>query len=311
MRRLLVPALAAVLGLGLTSAPPASAGPAVDEKPFPSRIDLPDGFQPEGIAVGPGATAWLGSLADGDIYRVSLRTGEGAVAFEGPGTPAVGLKRGPRGRLYVAGGSSGTARVLDTSTGVDTSYAPRRGVRQRCRADPRAPPGSPTRAFPVSTGSTAARVALLPPPRPSCRSPGSGQQGAGFGANGITTAPGGKALLVVNSGHGPALPGGPATGAATEVDLGGRLPRKRRRHAAARTAALRRPQPRQRGRRDPPRPHRPDRQSGCGPSPRPSSRCPPPSPASASGSTCPTPASASPTPTTADYWVTKVRGGRR
>ena len=47
MRRLLAPALATVLGLGLTSAPPASAGVAVEEKPFPSRIDLPDGFQPE------------------------------------------------------------------------------------------------------------------------------------------------------------------------------------------------------------------------------------------------------------------------
>ena len=45
-------------------------------KPFPDRIELPDGFQPEGITIGPGATAYVGSLATGAIYAVNLRTGE-------------------------------------------------------------------------------------------------------------------------------------------------------------------------------------------------------------------------------------------
>ena len=124
MRRSTVSCAAAVLAVTLLpGASPTTAAVAPPDRPFPARIELPDGFQPEGIAVGPGATAWLGSLADGDIYRVSLRTGEGSVAFEGPGTSAVGLKRDGSGRLYIAGGRSGTARVLDTSSGAVTSYA--------------------------------------------------------------------------------------------------------------------------------------------------------------------------------------------
>jgi hypothetical protein len=42
----------------------------------PDHISLPDGFQPEGITIGRHATAYLGSLANGDIYAVSLRTGK-------------------------------------------------------------------------------------------------------------------------------------------------------------------------------------------------------------------------------------------
>ena len=84
---------------------------------FPSTVDLPAGFQPEGIAIGPGPVAYLGSLADGSIYRVDLITGRGRVVSEGPGTPSVGMKTDHRGRLYVAGGAAGNARVIDTRTG--------------------------------------------------------------------------------------------------------------------------------------------------------------------------------------------------
>ncbi|MFC4856533.1 SMP-30/gluconolactonase/LRE family protein [Actinophytocola glycyrrhizae] len=84
---------------------------------FPTTIDLPDGFRPEGIAIGPGPVAYFGSLADGSIYRADLRTGRGRVVSEGPGTPSVGLKTDGRGRLYVAGGVAGNARVIDTRTG--------------------------------------------------------------------------------------------------------------------------------------------------------------------------------------------------
>jgi hypothetical protein len=83
---------------------------------FPSRIDLPNGFQPEGIAIR-GSTAYFGSLADGDIYAASLVTGKGKVISQGPGTPSVGLKVDNHGRLFVAGGPTGTARVVDTRTG--------------------------------------------------------------------------------------------------------------------------------------------------------------------------------------------------
>ena len=107
-------------GRGLLLA--ALAAPA-GARPFPGQIDLPDGFRPEGIAIR-GGTAYFGSLADGDIYAASLRTGDGKIISEGPGTPSVGLKVDNRGRLFIAGGAAGNARVVDTRTGaVLASYA--------------------------------------------------------------------------------------------------------------------------------------------------------------------------------------------
>ena len=91
---------------------------------FPDTIDLPTGFQPEGIAIGRLPFAYFGSLADGSIYRVNLVTGRGRIISEGPGTPSVGVKLDARGRLFVAGGRAGNGRVVDTRTGeVLASYA--------------------------------------------------------------------------------------------------------------------------------------------------------------------------------------------
>ena len=44
---------------------------------FPSRIELPDGFQPEGIAIA-GNEFFVGSIPTGTIYHGDLRTGEGS-----------------------------------------------------------------------------------------------------------------------------------------------------------------------------------------------------------------------------------------
>jgi sugar lactone lactonase YvrE len=83
----------------------------------PDRIELPDGFQPEGIAIGSRPVAFFGSRVDGDIYRANLRNGRGRVFSQGPGTPSVGMKVGDRNRLFVAGGSGGDGRVVDTRSG--------------------------------------------------------------------------------------------------------------------------------------------------------------------------------------------------
>ena len=215
MRRLLVSLLAAVLGLTAWTPSASGRAPATD-RPFPAHIDLPVGFQPEGIAIGPGATAWLGSLADGDIYRVSLRTGEGAVAIQGTGTPAVGLKRDGSGRLYVAGGPSGTARVIDTRSGAVTSYALGgtfvNDVVLTRKAAWFTDSGVP-RLYRLDRGEGGAPAATATPVTLT----GEWVQGTGFGANGIATAPGGKALLVVNSATGK-LYRVETTGVATEVD---------------------------------------------------------------------------------------------
>lgn len=105
--------LAAVLGVTLTAAAPVTAGAS---KHFPTEFSLPNGWQPEGIAIS-GTTAYFGSRADGSIYAADLRTGKGKVLAKGPGTPSLGLKVDDRERLWVAGGVGGDARVYDTRSG--------------------------------------------------------------------------------------------------------------------------------------------------------------------------------------------------
>jgi sugar lactone lactonase YvrE len=217
----------AVLGVAL-GMPLAGAAQA---QPFPDQIDLPDGFQPEGITVGRGAVAYLGSLADGDIYAASLRTGELTLVCEGPGTPSVGLKIDNQGRLFVAGGPSGTGRVIDIDTididncdGQEYTFASGQtfindvvltrefawftdSMQPQLYGVPLGPGGSP---------GDPADVVPLP-------LTGDWVQAAGFNANGIAETPNRKALLVVQSNTGLLFRVDPETGVATRVDLGGTL----------------------------------------------------------------------------------------
>ena len=65
---------------------------ADSENRFPKNIALPNGFRPEGVTVGKGGEFYVGSLADGAIYKGDLRTGEGAIFFAGQaGNVSVGL----------------------------------------------------------------------------------------------------------------------------------------------------------------------------------------------------------------------------
>lgn len=114
MSRTLGALAAVVLGVSLVTAAPAGATPA---HPFPTEFPLPDGFLPEGIAIGAAPVAYFGSRADGDLFRVDLRTGRGEVFSQGPGTASVGLKVDRRKRLFVAGGAGGDGRVVDARTG--------------------------------------------------------------------------------------------------------------------------------------------------------------------------------------------------
>jgi sugar lactone lactonase YvrE len=100
----------------------AASAPALAE-PFPASIPLPNDFAPEGIAVGAGSTFYAGSLVTGDIYRGSLRSGEGAIFIDAPeGRVAVGLKaERARRLLFVAGGATGQAYVYDLRTGADVA----------------------------------------------------------------------------------------------------------------------------------------------------------------------------------------------
>jgi hypothetical protein len=88
--------------------------------PFPESVALPTGYQPEGVATR-GSTAFAGSLADGDVVTVNLRTGEVSPLVDNDpedGRIAVGLSV-DRGLLLVAGGSTGMAFVYDAHTGAE------------------------------------------------------------------------------------------------------------------------------------------------------------------------------------------------
>lgn len=185
----------------------------------PDRVALPDGFQPEGITTA-GQVAWFGSRADGDIYRADLATGEGEVISEGPGTPSVGLTLDVRGRLFVSGGSTGDARVLDGRSGeVLTTYDFGGGfVNDVVVAGGYA-------YFTDSERPVVHRLHLGPGGRltdtfDELDLHGEWEQVDGFNANGITTSPDRKSLLVVNSTTGALFRVDPDNGHAHRVDLG-------------------------------------------------------------------------------------------
>jgi sugar lactone lactonase YvrE len=94
------------------------ATPLAAKSNFPERIALPDGFRPEGIAIGKRATFYVGSIPTGAIYRGNLKTGEGSVFIPGAsGRAAIGVHL-CRGRLFVAGGSTGKGFVYNARTGA-------------------------------------------------------------------------------------------------------------------------------------------------------------------------------------------------
>jgi hypothetical protein len=110
MTRILI-AVAAALAVAV-----GGAG-AAGTKNWPETIRLPDGFQPEGIAVS-GKTFYVGSIPTGAVYRGDLRTGRGAVLVQGgAGRSAIGLAV-QRGLVFAAGGQTGKAFVYNARTGA-------------------------------------------------------------------------------------------------------------------------------------------------------------------------------------------------
>lgn len=231
-RRRLV-ACAAVLGLTASLWLPAAALAGPDAAahrdqtgPFPTTIALPDGFRPEGIAIGALPFAYFGSLADGAIYRANLVTGQGRILSPGPGTPSLGLALDHRGRLFVAGGTGGDARVVSATNGeVLASYQLVTGeatfvndvILTRDAA-------WFTDSFrPVLYRVPLGRDGRLPAADEVATVPLTGDfmQTAGQNANGIERTPDGTGLLVIQNSTARLFRVDPATGAATEVDLAG------------------------------------------------------------------------------------------
>lgn len=84
----------------------------------PDRIELPDGWQPEGITTD-GRSLYVGSLVDGALWRAKTRSGSGSLLEPGvPGRVAVGVEYDRRrDLLWVAGGPTNEIRAHDADTG--------------------------------------------------------------------------------------------------------------------------------------------------------------------------------------------------
>ncbi len=210
-RRTALAGVPAVL-LGLASAQAANAAT------FPTKFSLPNGFQPEGIAIARG-TAYFGSRTDGDIYAADLRTGLGKVISQGLGTGSLGMKVDRFGRLFVAGSTGGNGRVIDTRTGeILASYT--------------FTSATPTFVNDVILAKTGAyftdsqqpvfyRVAGAKPETIALS--GDYQHLPGNNANGISLTPDGRALIIVQSSTGFLLRVDPQTGVARRIDIGDAL----------------------------------------------------------------------------------------
>ena len=214
-RRTALAGVPAVL-LGLASTSAASAAPAA--APFPTKFSLPNGFQPEGIAIARG-TAYFGSRADGDIYAASLRTGRGKVISQGPGTGSLGLKVDPFGRLFVAGAAGGNGRVIDTRTGkvlagyTFTTATPTFVNDVMLAKDGAYFTDSQRPVFYRVAGAKAETIPLT----------GDYQHLPGNNANGISLTPDGRALIIVQSSTGFLLRVDRRTGVARRIDIGAAL----------------------------------------------------------------------------------------
>jgi hypothetical protein len=85
----------------------------------PGHINLPNGWQPEGIAIGNGNTFYVGSIPTGRVWMGNLRNGQGSVLVPDRGRQAIGVAVDQRNRLFVAGGPTGDGYVYDARTGAD------------------------------------------------------------------------------------------------------------------------------------------------------------------------------------------------
>jgi hypothetical protein len=221
-------ALVAVFAF-LALSPTVGASPAGPSNGLPARIDLPNGFFPEGIESGRGTTFFVGSLFDGTVLRGDLRTGSAAVLAAGaPGSAAAGIAYDARrDRIWVAGGGpqlvgNGDVRVYDASSGalLATYQPPGVGLLNDVAVTRNAVYVTDS-GFPQLVVIPLGAHGLLPPPSAAAILPVGGDmlQAPGINLNGIVAKDG--VLLAANSTTGRLFRVDPATGVAEEFDLGG------------------------------------------------------------------------------------------
>ena len=224
MRRTVLTVLGVVmLALAGGAVAPTPAG-ATGKDFFPKVISLPNGFQPEGISTGRGTSFYVGSLANGAIYRGSVRTGAGSILVPGrTGRVAVGTEVDRRNRLFVAGGPTGVGRVYDAASGAElksyrfaaagTSFV-NDVVVTRDAAYFTDSSNPVLYVVPIGHRGRLGHARTLP-------LTGALQDVPGFNANGIEASPDGRTLLVVQSNTGLLFAVSAKSGFTRKVDLGG------------------------------------------------------------------------------------------
>jgi hypothetical protein len=87
----------------------------------PERIELPDGYRPEGIAAGKERNIFVGSIPTGRVLEIDTKTGLSREAVPARADhAAIGLKYDKHAnRLFVSGGPTGKAFVYDAATGQE------------------------------------------------------------------------------------------------------------------------------------------------------------------------------------------------
>jgi sugar lactone lactonase YvrE len=203
-----------VLALGAVAAAAAA---------FPQVIQLPRGFQPEGIEVGRGTTFYVGSVANGAIYRGNLRTGSGAILVPGQsGRAATGIELDRFNRLFVAGAGTGDAYVYNARTaalirtydfaGGDTFINDIVVTRNAAYfTDSRK---AVLYVVPIGNGGALGNFRTLP-------LTGDFTLADGFNLNGIDATANGKTLIAVQSNTGRLFRIDPTTGVTRLISLGG------------------------------------------------------------------------------------------
>jgi streptogramin lyase len=211
------------LAAAVIAAAALAGGSSAGKAAFPEVIQLPAGFQPEGIEVGRGTTFYVGSRVTGAIYRGNLRTGAGAVLIPGgAGRMATGIELDRFNRLWVAGAGTGDAYVFNARTRAlirtydfasgdtfinDVVVTPKAAYftdsRKAVLYKVPIGPGGALGAF-DTLSLTGANLAL-----------------PGFNLNGIDATSNGKTLVAVQSNTGKLFRIDPSTGAAREITLAG------------------------------------------------------------------------------------------
>jgi sugar lactone lactonase YvrE len=218
----------ALVGALLAASATLVAASSGTSKPFPQVIQLPQGFQPEGIEVGKGTTFYVGSRVTGAVYRGNLRTGTGAILVAGGGgRMATGIELDPQNRLWVAGAGTGDAYVFNAKTGslIRTyDFASSDTFINDVVVTPNASYFTDSRKallykVPIGPGGALGAFTTIALGSPFVL-------GAGFNLNGIDATPNGKTLIAVQSNNGKLFRIDAATGAVRAITLadGGSVP---------------------------------------------------------------------------------------